>query len=136
MKATSTVFAADWPRASTRAAAVPARPAATSASPAARSVERVQRADIATLRGLWASYLRPDSGLLLQTDPAAVKHVLPAREAVLRSGRGRPLGRLLDRLVRLVVGVRAAARDERRPDPLGDRLLGDHTLRNVTTRRQ
>src|SRR4029077_663734 len=46
------------------------------------------------------------------------------------------LGRLLDGLVRLVVRVRAAARDERRPDPLGDRLLGDHALRDVATRRQ
>ncbi len=41
------------------------------------------------------------------------------------------LSRLLDGRVRLVVGGRAAARDERRPDPLGDRLLGDHAFRHV-----
>src|SRR5258706_8922815 len=133
MKATSTVFAAASPRASTRAAAVPARPAATSASPATTSVERVQRADIATLRGLWVSYLRPDSGLIADRPHACQARRTDARgRAALGKGR---LGRLLDGLVGLVVGLRTAARDERRPDPLGDRLLRDHALRDVAARR-
>src|SRR5262245_44547119 len=40
-------------------------------------------------------------------------------------------GRFFDRLVRLVAEL-AAARDERGTDPLRDRLLRDHALRNVS----
>src|SRR5215469_17978773 len=49
---------------------------------------------------------------------------------------GERLRRLLDGLVGLAVGVRSAARHERRPDSLRDRLLRDHALRHVPPRRQ
>ena len=47
-----------------------------------------------------------------------------------------PVGLALDGLVGLVRDEGAAARDERRADALGDRLLGDHALRHVAARRQ